>query len=210
MFFQKACFWLLQKLPGPPKFLPQAFPLEALGMPRMPRTPPTPRTTRAKNTSPKGQAPKGGAAVVPSWGSSIRRPPKVDTACWTTYYLFEICPTSSIQEGSSDMFSIPLSIISPQEGGDHRRPEPSLRFLCLFGLLGRFLALLKRASNFASKKHRKKCENWWFWPPKTLPKPSQNPFKIEVPRKMPFFHRFVFDFFIFSIFDFFKICILPR
>ena len=38
----------------------------------MPRTPRTPRTPRAENTSPKGQAPKGGAAVVPPWGFAIK------------------------------------------------------------------------------------------------------------------------------------------
>ena len=31
-----------------------------------------------------------------------------------------------------------------------------------------------------SKKHRTKCENQGFWPPKILPKPFQNPSKIDV------------------------------
>ena len=41
-----------------------------------------------------------------------------------------------------------------------------------------------------SKKHRKKCENRGFGPPKPLPKPSQNPIKIEVPKNMQFFIDF--------------------
>ena len=41
-----------------------------------------------------------------------------------------------------------------------------------------------------SKKHRTKCENQGFWPPKPLPKPSQNPLKIEVPKNIRFFIEF--------------------
>ena len=40
--------------------------------------------------------------------------------------------------------------------------------------------LAKSKSKSISKKHRKKCENQGFGPPKTLPKPSRNPFKIDV------------------------------
>ena len=52
----------------------------------------------------------------------------------------------------------------------------------LLGFLGRFLALPEHASKMTSKKHRKKCENQGFWSPQTLPKPFQNPFKIDVPK----------------------------
>ena len=44
----------------------------------------------------------------------------------------------------------------------------------LLGFLGRFLALPYCASKTTSKKHRKKRENQGFWPPKPLPKLSQN------------------------------------
>ena len=44
--------------------------------------------------------------------------------------------------------------------------------------------------NFAWKKHRKKCENHRFWPPKALPKPCQNPVQIDVPKNMRFFIDF--------------------
>ena len=45
-------------------------------------------------------------------------------------------------------------------------------------------------SKFTSKKCRKKCENRGFWPPKPVPKPSQNPIKIDVPKNMRFFIDF--------------------
>jgi len=65
-------------------------------------------------------------------------------------------------------------------------------------------------SKITSKKHRKKRENQGFWPPKIYPKPTQNPFKIDVPKNM----RFALDvrsiFFYFLIFDFLKMCILPK
>ena len=43
---------------------------------------------------------------------------------------------------------------------------------------------------FASIFSRKNRENHGFWPPKTLPKPSQNPFKIDVPKNIRFFIEF--------------------
>ena len=45
-------------------------------------------------------------------------------------------------------------------------------------------------SKFTSKKCRKISENRGFWPPKTLPKPSQNAFKIDVAKNMRFFIDF--------------------
>ena len=53
-----------------------------------------------------------------------------------------------------------------------------------------FFALPSCIQNFASKKLRKKCENRGFWPPKTLPKPSQNPSKIEAPKNMQILRAF--------------------
>ena len=43
---------------------------------------------------------------------------------------------------------------------------------------------------FASVFYRKNCENHGFWPAKTLPKLSQNPSKIDVPKNMRFFIDF--------------------
>ena len=60
----------------------------------------------------------------------------------------------------------------------------------LCGFFFRFFALPSCNLNFASKKHRKKCENQWFWLPKPLPKRGQNPFKIDVPKNMGFFTNF--------------------
>ena len=54
----------------------------------------------------------------------------------------------------------------------------------------RFLSLPKIILFFASIFSRKNRENHRFWPPKTLPKPSQNPFKIDVPKNMRFFMDF--------------------
>ena len=54
----------------------------------------------------------------------------------------------------------------------------------------RFLSLPKIILFFASIFSRKNCENHGFWLPKTLPKPSQNPFKSDVPKNMRFFIEF--------------------
>ena len=54
----------------------------------------------------------------------------------------------------------------------------------------RFFGLPKFISFFASIFYRKNCENHGFWPPKTIPKPSQNAFKIDVPKNMRFFMDF--------------------
>ena len=54
----------------------------------------------------------------------------------------------------------------------------------------RFLSLPKIILFFASIFSRKNRENHGFWPPKTLPKPSQNPLKIDVPKNMRFFMDF--------------------
>ena len=53
-----------------------------------------------------------------------------------------------------------------------------------------FKSLPKIITFFASIFSRKNRENHGFWPPKTLPKPSQNPLKIDVPKNMRFFIEF--------------------
>ena len=73
------------------------------------------------------------------------------------------------------------------------RASGKMSFGC-FGLQIRLLGLQNRLpkfiSFFASIFYRKNCENHGFWPPKTLPKPSQNPLKIDVPKNMRFFMDF--------------------
>ena len=54
----------------------------------------------------------------------------------------------------------------------------------------RFLSLPKIILFFASIFFRKNRENHRFWLPKTLPKPTQNPCKIDVPKNMRFFIDF--------------------
>ena len=53
-----------------------------------------------------------------------------------------------------------------------------------------FFGSSKRASNFASQKHRKNKENAGFWPPKIVPKPLQNRIKIDVPKNIEIFIDF--------------------
>ena len=60
----------------------------------------------------------------------------------------------------------------------------------LVGNFFRFLLLSIRAPKMTSKNHRQKSENQGFWPPITLPKSIQNPFKIDVPQNMHFFIDF--------------------
>ena len=74
------------------------------------------------------------------------------------------------------------------------------RLFCVTSILYRFL----------SKKCPKKCENQGFWALKTNPKPSQNRLKIDVPQNMHLFNASWMFFFFTDIFNFLKICILPR
>ena len=53
-----------------------------------------------------------------------------------------------------------------------------------------FFGSSKRASNFASQKHRTNTEHIWFWPPKTVPKTLQNQIKIDVPKNIEIFIDF--------------------
>ena len=106
--------------------------------------------------------------------------------------------SNSITDGESERssslcrprFVIPSLLLSPGGGGITGIRHWICAFCVLLGLLGRIFALPKRAAKTTSKKHRKKCENRGFWPPKTIPKPSQNPLKIEVPKNMRFFIDF--------------------
>ena len=77
-------------------------------------------------------------------------------------------------------------------------------------LLGRFFALPKRASKMTSKKHRKKCENQGFWPPKTLPKSFQNTSEIDVLKNMRFLRTFSTTSFKTTRLETLKISIFPR
>ena len=54
----------------------------------------------------------------------------------------------------------------------------------------RFFSLPKIILFFASIFSRKNCDNHGFWPPKTLPKPTQNAFKNEVLKNKRFFVDF--------------------
>ena len=84
----------------------------------------------------------------------------------------------------------PLSFSLPRSLGTTADPAPRSGKMGLCGFFFRFFALPSCNLNFASKKHRKKCENQGFWLPKPLPKRSQNPFKIDVPKNIGFFTNF--------------------
>ena len=83
-------------------------------------------------------------------------------------------------------------------------------------LLGHFWLIFSifGLSNLYSKccveKCGKKCENAGFWLPKTLPEPSKNAIKTEVPKNMQCLIDFCSISFIFCIFDFLKIVIFPK
>ena len=77
----------------------------------------------------------------------------------------------------------------------------------LVGHFFRFLLLSSRAPKITSKNHRQKCENQGFWPPKTPPKLSQNPSKIDAPKNMQFFIDFCAMLLVFLMFNFLKIMI---
>ena len=68
------------------------------------------------------------------------------------------------------------------------------RFLLIFHVLDSPKIDSKSMPTCIRKKHRKKHQKnrFWlpFWPPKTFSKPTQNAFKIDVPKNMLFFIDF--------------------
>ena len=74
----------------------------------------------------------------------------------------------------------------------------------------RFFGSSKSCLKCMSKKHRKMYKNQWFLPSKTLPKPFQNAFKIDVRKDMQFFIGFCSILFFVLLFDFLKILIFPK
>ena len=140
----------------------------------------------------------GEAAVAPPGGSSIRRPPKV---CQRRARLNSnwLCPITAGQSRHSfeqfvrairsEVF-FPLSFPFPRSLGITGAQLQKIAFCVLLAHLGRFFRLSNCACKMTSKKHRKKCENQGFWPPKTLPKPIRNPSKIDVPKDIHFFRAF--------------------
>ena len=143
-----------------------------------------------------GQKRVGGGG--PPRGVTIRRPPKVcqrraeRKSNW-------LCPITAGQSRHSfeqfvrairsEVF-FPLSFPFPRSLGITGAQLQKIAFCVLLAHLGRFFRLSNCACKMTSKKHRKKCENQGFWPPKTLPKPLQKPPKIDVPKKMRFFIDF--------------------
>ena len=80
----------------------------------------------------------------------------------------------------------PLPLGFPTGGGTTANPSPKSGKVCFLPIFGRFFHLPNGASKFTSKKHRKMSENRRFCSPKTLPKPSQNAFKIASPKNTQF------------------------
>ena len=140
----------------------------------------------------------GWPAVSPPWGLSIRRPPKV---CQRRAELISnwLCPITAGQSRHSfeqfvrairsEVF-FPLSFPFPRSLGITGAQLQKIAFCVLLAHLGRFFRLSNCACKMTSKKHRKKCENQGFWPPKPLPKPFRNPSKIEVPKDIHLFRAF--------------------
>ena len=128
----------------------------------------------------------------------IRRPPQVcqRRARLTSNWLCPITAGQSrhsfeqfVRAIRSEVF-FPLSFPFPRSLGTTANPTPKSGKVWFFRIFGRFFRLPNRAWKMISKKHRKKCENRGFGPPKTLPKPFQNPLKIEIPKNMRFFIDF--------------------
>ena len=75
--------------------------------------------------------------------------------------------------------------------------------LLILNFISIFMGLRPHFGRFLASKPR-------FWLAKTLPKSTQNAFKIEVPKNMQFFSPCLAIFSCICIFDFLKICILPK
>ena len=147
------------------------------------------------NVEPQPRFPrKGGRRWSPPGGLQSAAHRRWCTACKTPITNFNIkhqTPSSNgLSTSVSEIFVFPLPIIPPQARPVHRSPAQKYRFLCLFRLLGSIFSPPERASKTTTKKHRKKCENRGFWPPETLPKPSRNPSKIDVPKDIQIFRAF--------------------
>ena len=184
-------------------------------MPRKLRMPRTPRASQSRGCFPKLPNSKGGGGGgAPPQG--VFNPPAtegVPTACRIYFQLAlsnHSWPISTFFRAIRSEVFFPLSFPFPSGPGITGAQPQKIAFCVLLPHLGRFFRLPKRAWKMTSKKHRKKCENHGFWPPKPLPKPSQNPIKIEVPKNMRFFIDFCSMFFFFSIIDFLKIVVFPK
>ena len=148
-----------------------------------PRTPRTPKNVQKQKLHHKvARPPKGGwAAVIPPGGfqsaahrrcagraelNSHRPQPKLQT--------YHKWPSSRWQAQVLCQALGPLSFSLPRSLGTTADPAPRSGILWLCGFFFRFFALPICNPNFASRKHRKKCENRSFGYPKTLPKLRQN------------------------------------
>ena len=87
-------------------------------------------------------------------GVSICRPPKVCTACWTSPQIFKtFYLEGQVSVMPSEIFWLPLSIISPLGLGMTGIRSQKNGKRSLFRVLGRFFRPSKRASKLPSKKH---------------------------------------------------------
>ena len=85
----------------------------------------------------RGRGKKGGAAVVPPWGLSIRRPPKVCEACWTTITIACQIRQDQSTKGESERpsslcrprFLFPSLFLSPGARGP---PEPTTKIIAFY------------------------------------------------------------------------------
>ena len=96
------------------------------------------------------------------------------SSCFNSCFRFNAC-------------MIPPILCSFPRARTYRRTSCAV---CFWGFKMRFFCLPKFISFLACIFDRNNCENHWFWPPKTLPKSSQNAFKIDVPKNMQFFIDF--------------------
>ena len=118
----------------------------------------------------------------PPRGVSIRRPPKVCAACWTTLdnrpqpFVRSHQQRAKLLMASSSSLSgswTPL-FFSPQEPGDHRRPCAKKRKSVALWLFFSIFCPSKLQSKFCIEKTSKKMRKSRLWLPNTLPKLSQN------------------------------------
>ena len=89
------------------------------------------------------------------------------------------------------------------EGGAASRFLAFFAFFLNFNFISIFMGLRPHFGRFLVSKPR-------FWLAKTLPKSTQNAFKIEVPKNMQFFSAFLFIFSLNLCCNLLKTCIFPR
>ena len=119
----------------------------------------------------------------------LNPPPHRGRACWTLNQVvllsslhLKCLPRIFFPESCPSKLLNPSLFLSPAPR-TFRRPGPRWVETSWFGIFFSNCCFQNTFQILSLKKHRKKLENKGFWPPKTVPKPFENPSQIDVPEQ---------------------------